>query len=484
MPISSLPEELFVQIINHNIQQFDPAYWAQLQEIRLVCKRWNEIIEGTPSLWALISSHMNRIRIQESLHFSGSHDLTVSAFVGNEEFWERILPHASRWADLVINGVQHEESMEKVRSTSVPRLTSLTLAWCDDGVVDAFSGKLLSLKHLMLHRAPCPWSPADFQSASLKSLRLIEHPFRSSHDTFQMFEILRSCTELVTFHLSASRTPPSLPQSLVPVSLPHLTELSLQDMKNDFLHLILQTLHVPNCRSVAIRGEAEEGFAGVGHAVLSKGWGQVRERGRISISMAGVIVDCELVNERAGEPVRLQLDFRVTGTDSTALDCIEAFGREFRDCIGLNVSWDLSVLDVAYPSWLARILPSCARLFPTTHMLRLINTRISEPTDTKSNTHDPLECLHSNSSPNQEGDGNDCVGLAFPRLLYLRIEYHKTHAEGVVQVAHRRILNAGGGGMPKPALQMEIIIRDDALPVPENVLALSQLTPQVTITRL
>ncbi|KAG8953628.1 hypothetical protein FRC04_001832 [Tulasnella sp. 424] len=113
MPISSLPEELFVQIINGTLHRFDPAYWAQLQETRLVCKRWNEIIEGNPSLWAFISSHMNRIRIQESLHFSGSHDLTVSAFVGNEEFWERILPHASRWADLVINGVQHEESMEK-----------------------------------------------------------------------------------------------------------------------------------------------------------------------------------------------------------------------------------------------------------------------------------------------------------------------------------------------------------------------------------
>ncbi|KAG8977615.1 hypothetical protein FRC05_000871 [Tulasnella sp. 425] len=128
MPISSLPEELFVQIINGTLHRFDPAYWAQLQETRLVCKRWNEIIEGNPSLWAFISSHMNRIRIQESLHFSGSHDLTVSAFVGNEEFWERILPHASRWADLVINGVQHEESMEKGTLPLVPSRFSVRIA--------------------------------------------------------------------------------------------------------------------------------------------------------------------------------------------------------------------------------------------------------------------------------------------------------------------------------------------------------------------
>lgn len=486
MPFSSLPEELFIEIIRGTFYQLDPLYWAPLQKARLVCKRWKETIEGTLSLWTFISTHMKRTRIQESLHFSGSHDLTVSAFMAQEEFWELVIPSASRWARVEIHGLQHEGSMERVRSTSLPRLTSLTLACCKDRVAGAFCGKLLRLEHLELHGVASPWSPTNFPSASLRSLRLIEHPLRSSRDTFQTFEILRSCAELITFHLDVPRTTPLPAQPPLPISLPRLKELLLQGMKNDLLRLILQTLHIPNCRSVTIKGEnhlLEMGFAAVGRAVQSNGWGQIRESGRIGASMKGILfVDCGLVNEQAVEPVHLQLDFRgMSSSDSVTLDCLEAFARECRGCIGPNVGWTVRVLDVAWPSWLARFLSSCARLFPTTHTLHLMNKRLPMPTNTESNIPDPLECLHWNSSPNGEGDRSDYVGLAFPRLQRLCIVYHETLAEGIIRVAHERILNAGGNGMPNPDLQMEIAILYHVT-VREDVMALSELTPQVTIT--
>ncbi|KAG8950947.1 hypothetical protein FRC04_007011 [Tulasnella sp. 424] len=141
IPLHRLPIEMFVQIITGALEPFQIYFRAQTHLGRLltlcnVCKRWRDVIGGTPSLWATIDVRDPPALTSVAISRSSNHPLNVigaSSYgppkywdhpVGSKRFENLAIVHSRRWRFVQLVVASSEDAQALINAPA-PRLRSL-----------------------------------------------------------------------------------------------------------------------------------------------------------------------------------------------------------------------------------------------------------------------------------------------------------------------------------------------------------------------
>ncbi|KAG8914293.1 hypothetical protein FRC01_004134 [Tulasnella sp. 417] len=230
-PISILPFEVLEVIFQLVLPPLDIVTWprglqeyhpdtASLYILRRVSTAWKDMIDSTPSLWAVISSTFPEDVNRSSLVRSGSSPLLIyvsgTSWI-KDQFFQMIEPHIQRCSSLVLR-------LDADYVHWVPRLALLRLATLKI-VIELKAPPTHVIKKIeipeealenVLTQAPMDWART---LRHLKDLRILQ--------------ILNSLAaspgiEILTFAEMNIELPPlTLPSSTEPISLPRLRSITL-----------------------------------------------------------------------------------------------------------------------------------------------------------------------------------------------------------------------------------------------------------------
>ncbi|KAG8949105.1 hypothetical protein FRC04_009051 [Tulasnella sp. 424] len=200
-PISLLPIELLGVVFQLKLSSLDVMSWfwsnrechpymAELYTLRRVSTLWRDVVDGTPSLWTVISSTFPPEVNQTSLARSGAYPLLIYSPGPRwgetppplREFLQTVKPHLHRWGSVALR--LSSESVE-----DLPRFTSLRLDTLkiDIGVepeweaaeilqatkqIEISDETLRNIQFVDLTLVPMDWSRAFRNFRDLRSLSL------------------------------------------------------------------------------------------------------------------------------------------------------------------------------------------------------------------------------------------------------------------------------------------------------------------------
>ena len=121
--LASLPDELLADILE--LSESDPM------ELRMVSRRFNQVITHLPHLWTEIHPYMPRKRQEFALELSRQHTLDVKAYLdrSNEDFLDRMTLHWNRTGRLSLDFDLDDESTvdERLAKSQMPSLQYLRI---------------------------------------------------------------------------------------------------------------------------------------------------------------------------------------------------------------------------------------------------------------------------------------------------------------------------------------------------------------------
>ncbi|TFK95938.1 hypothetical protein BDV98DRAFT_576908 [Pterulicium gracile] len=268
--VNSLPNEILADIFalvagSYSSLETHNGLWKAI----LVCRRWKEVCESTPTLWATVSidSHsacgfspdsISRLidTIMTRSYTCGLHLILRSLPDSIEPNFDHILnlllAHSHRWetVDLLILG--YVSSLKIPPNTLFPRLRSFTFATASQfnvcipitHLITSHSPALrrLSLSGASLH-LPCLEGDGLSEVEEL-TLNVSDWCAETVFSVLQAMPRLKSCT-LVPCGMSAA----TLSTDRVPLS--YLQSLELRTMDEALVKTYLQRLHCPSLRTVS-----------------------------------------------------------------------------------------------------------------------------------------------------------------------------------------------------------------------------------------
>ncbi|KAG8916936.1 hypothetical protein FRC01_002774, partial [Tulasnella sp. 417] len=367
MSIASLPEEIFVEIVELLVLPYNDQRAPMLTILRLVCRLWDQSIQQTPSLWTYIWNGTSNIYTEQALRRSGTLGLRVRVSIwakvlnrDRERFWSALLPHVARWEHADLSGTTGRDIPQALALEAAPRLQSLTLRspeW--QGSNGLFLWPLPNLDSLRIRSFGFPWAPQQHPPARLKHLYIhLKHQAVYSRDPSaslltQLFDALRECQELVSLHLS------NLPIRLNTVqekptliSLPHLEVISFGSLQEDLECQLLRTIHVPKCRQIVIfRPYAWAPIDGQVLAALESlasriGTAKIPNRAVVEFqdSDRGPCLVCDLrAADGGGSFMHLRLQASKHSEYNRRLEEVGLFFHRWVGSFGPNTGWDVRV---------------------------------------------------------------------------------------------------------------------------------------------
>lgn len=284
--ISHLPTELLVTIIHSALQSTHTfeivesclrIYMRRLYTMRRVAKRWQEIIEGTPTFWtfvlATLPPHVNEMTILRSGTCSLSFVYAPTTFgtMGKQpplqDFLATVVHTRSRWS--AYNGPVVSEYLE----APAPLLQKISLRGTfkegsDTKPLELLGGCTSDLRQVGLSRVSIPWKMEMF--THLRSLAL-EYLGWDGLTISHLIDFLRSSPDLEHLKLQSIHAAPSSTPLPPIITLPQLRSISLSNCKNDVTVSILHQIRAPSCNdfylAVSIApANADEFFHGYLHS--------------------------------------------------------------------------------------------------------------------------------------------------------------------------------------------------------------------------
>ena len=134
--MQELPDEILARIVMLEGRQ---SRGPRVEELRLVCRRFNDVIQSHASIWSFVRSSMNSKRVAEQLQRSGSAGLFVVLHYSGfsfDNFVDAILPHSARWEEIqdcdhpgenLGIGQTLPSAYDKLKNLHLPRLNTLTI---------------------------------------------------------------------------------------------------------------------------------------------------------------------------------------------------------------------------------------------------------------------------------------------------------------------------------------------------------------------
>ncbi|KAG8914628.1 hypothetical protein FRC00_011974 [Tulasnella sp. 408] len=486
MSMESLPEEIFIEIVKILVLPHYNLRAPRLTTLRLVCRRWDESIQQTPSLWTYIWNGTNNTYVERALQRSGTLGLKVRVSYwpkvknrDKERFWFALLPHLDRWEHAELSGKLRDSIPHALALKGASRLRSLALdsnSCKYETLYGPFPWPLPKLESLRIQHFKVSWSAQQYPLARLKYLYInLAHRGGFGHSDLlltQIFDTLRGCKELVSLQLTGISISSNIPkEKLTSISLPKLEVISMSLPRSVDCKL-LETIHIPKCRLIVIRPryeasamgqllEALENLAGsIGTAKIPNyAIVEGRESKEISLSC-----DLRAVDGR-GSFMRLRFEVDTHFPWSGCLQEAVPFFHRWVRSFGPNTGWDVRIR--TYQPWyMTEILLTFATHFPTTQTLTITDS-ITSP---DWYTDGLLIALYDPEEP------------AFPCLEQLDLWYCKAFEGEIIRILMNRVIrkDTPGGGIPP--LRMRIRLPKDIDEIERVELAwLENQLPNLTI---
>ncbi|KAG8949104.1 hypothetical protein FRC04_009050 [Tulasnella sp. 424] len=278
-PITLLPIELLGIVLQLGLPSLDVMSWswshqechpymAGLYTLRSVSTLWRDVVDGTPSLWTVISSTFPPEVNRTSLARSGTYPLIIYSPGPRwretppplREFLQTVKPHLHRWGSVALRLSSDSESVE-----DLPRFTSLRLDTLKIDIVvepeweaaeilqatkhiEISDETLRNIQFVDLSLVPMDWSRAFRNFRDLRSLSLDGVSAGGAITHQQILDVLAASPNLETllFKDLETQDPPSDPSlSTGRIFLPKLQSITL--MTNGLLltESVLRAIQVP-----------------------------------------------------------------------------------------------------------------------------------------------------------------------------------------------------------------------------------------------
>ncbi|KAG8904407.1 hypothetical protein FRC01_008739, partial [Tulasnella sp. 417] len=489
MSITLLPEEIFLQIVEILVLPYNDQRAPRLNTLRLVCRRWDETIQQTPSLWTYIWNGTKNTYVEQALLRSGTLGLKVRVShwkaVKNQDeegFWSALLPHVSRWEHAELSGKIEDNVLQALAHRPAPRLRSLALSSREPHAPDGFfPWPVPNLESLRIRNFGFPWDPQQFPPAGLKHLYInlnrhaISRAFRHELKLVQMFDCLRGCQELLSLHLTGIAFLWEIPEEkLTEISLPKLEVISIGACPRPIECKLLETIHIPKCKLIVLRpwywgSTASQIFRALENLASRVVTTRIPNRAIIDAqdSTYETHLGCDLRAVDGGSSfMRLRLEIRGDPPYDALLERARPFLDNWISFFGPNTGVDVRVTS-CYLETLASMLLAFATHFPMA--LGLTITHWFTNPDWPPN--DPLGALHDGTS-----------GLAFPSLERLELWHCNAFAGGISRIIRERVIIENALGNSVTPLCMRIKVTKDMEVVERVELAwLEDQLPNLTI---
>ncbi|KAG8950946.1 hypothetical protein FRC04_007010 [Tulasnella sp. 424] len=290
IPLHRLPIEVFVQIITGALEPFQTYVWAhpsqpqthlgRLLTLCKVCKRWRDVIGGTPSLWATIDVRDPPALISVAISRSSNHPLNIIGVssssppkywglpVGSKRFENLAIVHSRRWRFVQLVVASSEDAQALINAPA-PRLQSLEVRSTVQCRVNfQKEGSMLretgnGLRRLALHGLAIPWSGCMLHGLRYLSISGVDE-FAPSFD--EILGVLRMCQALVEVDLALRPTATvGTSKNECPFTLSQLRSMTFRPVSPSWVFILLKIISTPSVRHVSL----DLDFSGVGHLLPS-----------------------------------------------------------------------------------------------------------------------------------------------------------------------------------------------------------------------
>ncbi|KAG9046301.1 hypothetical protein FS837_004659 [Tulasnella sp. UAMH 9824] len=260
--IHDLPIELLSHIISLSVQKYS-ANITRTQNLCLVCSRWQDVVEGTPELWARITSADPLRGVRKAIDCSRDYPLDIDYGdvshpnrSGPDEFLSAVSLDAWRWGRVSIICRGHEDLLQRWMARKAPRLESLTITVTSQvpAPLVLFEGAPLPcLRTLHLRNVPIVWEGQ--QLFNLQKLEILAErqilPTLSS-----VLSVLRETQRLEDFvyvgHLF--RTPGDETFAQESILLPALKKLRIHSHPKLCWLGLSRAIRAPACQHASLGG--------------------------------------------------------------------------------------------------------------------------------------------------------------------------------------------------------------------------------------
>ncbi|KAG9050601.1 hypothetical protein FS837_004126 [Tulasnella sp. UAMH 9824] len=268
--ISHLPTELLAVIFQLSLTEIDfksryasPSLREHVKELyimRSVTKRWQAIIEGTPSFWTTIAfelpSHVNEASIL------CSSNLPLFIFCYNPvfrldrrsetEFLKLIQPVRARWSVLTLDLYDQTALSDYLGSPSPLLQTIIVRSLYHTSLdpvepVELLGGDTSNLRCVELSRVSVRWRMGCF--VQLKCLKLKD--VHNGQTTKNILDAIYASPGLQVLKLTGI-TGTDIPQSSPTITLQHLNYIKLHDCSNRLVDFILRGIQAPSCTRLSL----------------------------------------------------------------------------------------------------------------------------------------------------------------------------------------------------------------------------------------
>lgn len=273
--ISKLPTELLnstlllalpdVRFMPGDATTSSHEYFQTLYTIRRVAKRWQEIIDGTPSFWTIILStlppHVNNTIILRSAKIPLTVVYDEYNLLSSGEFLPAITHTRHRWSAVVLH-VSNDASTRGFLASPAPLLHTIILRSSSNNSLDneppeLLGGQTSNLRHVDIAGASIRWKMGLFTQLKALSLSNVVHNgFTTSH----IIDFLRASPCLEELWIDGDGiTPDGSPSSQI-ITLPYLKSIVLPCDSGVVAGSILRQIQAPCCSEFIVNVENGDGF--------------------------------------------------------------------------------------------------------------------------------------------------------------------------------------------------------------------------------
>lgn len=271
-----LPNELRAALLQLSLPEIDTlathpvpgvcrSYVARLYALRQVSASWRDIIDGTPTLWAIVSS-TTPIQIVAAclsrsetcpllIHYGGYEARKMMTMKEREsflQFFDLTNPHRHRWAvawleivpDFAVNFFNAATPLlHTVKLTSIGSRATLQPNPTTPSDT-AFGNEIKLLHNVELRGGPANWGLGHFRGLrSWSMMELLGDGLTTQHilgvlQENPLLEVLKMDELNIRIH-------PDDTTLLTPISLPRLTSIILRGLKGDAVDHILRRIRTP-----------------------------------------------------------------------------------------------------------------------------------------------------------------------------------------------------------------------------------------------
>ncbi|KIO25117.1 hypothetical protein M407DRAFT_25550 [Tulasnella calospora MUT 4182] len=270
-PISQLPTELLVFIFQSTLVRVDFMSNNQPTEalrrtqmiytMRQVSKRWQGLIDGTPSFWIFILSTLPPHVINATLNRSANLPLSIiyddpmqpniHGYPSPEEFLRTIAHTRSRWFAIALE-TKNNKCLPGYLATPSRLLQTVVVrgSWNEEDTetLELLGGQTDNLHHLRINGGSILWKLGPLNQ--LKTLELIAE--RLNLAASDIVDLLRAIPLLQQLNINGLFEPPAHHNSSPIITLPHLKVLELSSEDVNALDYILQHIRTPSCINFSV----------------------------------------------------------------------------------------------------------------------------------------------------------------------------------------------------------------------------------------